>query len=459
MASGIQIPIHSSVANALNYMLFDLVFAISIHILTSDIAGLTNYSTVIRFDEDAIGARKAPFVGTGITCTKRNVFYIVASIRFASWMLIFATTFLLRGISSPLIVKETSNVVSKGTASPFFGSENLVQFRTRRLGCQGRTETTYYYGEIRDGKCELDTDLLSKPVPHFSLRYQNTTVSIRSCVLEKYDFTVYNCSGNAGSPDILVACHEFESTQSVDKCAVFKKMPLVDCSKTSNTTISCLSPPSVGTSKSSIRQSLQYSNCTQGKPFKKANMRCENAAVACYGKTVSNCDGTVLLNGEIFICLDMKPKNITNEKLLCKKAGGFDWKMGNDIFLYGTLAASTIEDIIATSYGAGLERKVVRMKDPEKLQHATRINPLWFVILSIKVLAVASLLAVCVRLRFFEGFCPVASDEQGMKRLLQAETSGPSNRVETGDGGEAQDDQVYVTLVNHELHLITGHEE
>eukprot|EP00171_Calliarthron_tuberculosum_P018822 IDg18822t1 len=87
MVSEIRVPVHANV-NTLNYLLFDLVFAISIHILTSDIAGLSNCSTVLRFDREEIDARKAPFVGTGITCTKSNVFYIVASLRFTSWLLI-----------------------------------------------------------------------------------------------------------------------------------------------------------------------------------------------------------------------------------------------------------------------------------------------------------------------------------------------------------------------------------
>eukprot|EP00171_Calliarthron_tuberculosum_P003232 IDg3232t1 len=115
-------------------------------------------------------------------------------------------------------------------------------------------------------------------------------------------------------------------------------------------------------------------------------MQCENAAVACFGRNIKDCSGTVLLNGESFICLGMKPKVITNEKLLCKKISGIDWRLGNNTFLYRTLAAPTIEDVIATSYGFGLETKVVKRKDLKKLQLATRISPCGLLFSALKCL-------------------------------------------------------------------------
>lgn len=460
MVKDVQVNMPVNVFNTLNYLLFDLVFAAAVQLLTADIAGLSNCSSLLSFSGEDLGSRKNPIAGPGIICTKRRVYYIVTSLRLASWLLIFDTSFFIIGVSRPVIVSKQANVTTLGNFSPYDDPFVLAKTTMLRRTCQGRYKNTAYYGEVRDGNCELNRDLLSDPVIQFGLRYEPTNVTYRSCYYDLFKRDSYICQHADGNRTIEMQCLDYKRWKNQTTCGIVGTKPLITCllNEERNRYDANFTCSSVEAASQEKENSVEQLQCTLVNTVHLVDKRCENAMIGCFEDVHEeyDCVGAVSLHGVTYLCQNINPVK-KEETILCKQAKGAEWNIHDWVLLYSSISLTTIEDAYALSYGSGLEKRVVKALDSRGgHHHLTIIQPTWFAILCVKLIAVASLLAISVFLRRWKGLHRVANDEYEMKRLLGAATKRISYNTDSLQEEDIYENEVFVELVSDQAQLSTN---
>ncbi len=179
----------SAVFNVLNFLLFDIVLASIVFWLTADVAGLVNSASALRQLGNRLHAYNPPLVGVGLTCTRRSVFRVLALIRGVAMLGVLATNFLIEGVSCERLRFLEQSVVVPAIIPLNTTQANVRRLTLRRRGCQGRTESEVYYGELRYGEhCELRRDLFSMPqhTVFFGLDFVNRTIKFPTEECEFY---------------------------------------------------------------------------------------------------------------------------------------------------------------------------------------------------------------------------------------------------------------------------------
>eukprot|EP00171_Calliarthron_tuberculosum_P002832 IDg2832t1 len=75
-----------------------------------------------------------------------------------------------------------------------------------------------------------------------------------------------------------------------------------------------------------------------------------------------------------------------------------------------------MEDALAVLYSSGTERREVKVRKKGRL--VTVIHPIWFAILSLKIITAVSLTSLVIHLRARMRLEPLANNEHGMIKLL-----------------------------------------
>ncbi len=422
--------IPSNAYNAINFLLFDLFFAAAVHYLTSNIAGLSNCSSVLNYSDEGLALRKSPFVGQGLTCINRRTFYSLAAIRLLFWFLIFGTSFFITGASVFDVEVIQANVTTIGK----FGKNQLIPVLMERTmlreGCLGRKDNFSYFGEIRDSRnCELDLDLLVDPVM-FGFKYESTNVGYHNCMKEYRNRTDFLCN-QKGVVEVYCRTSSHHSSNA-EICTTYGISPVQTCNKTSssgkNATFDC-----------PINNGIETLHCRDVYKWQRTNYRCKNAVVGCFLYKFKDgpkdiCRGTVVMQHGTYLCRDVeieKGSQLTD----CKRAEGINWDNEEWLEYIGERSASTLDDAFAILYASGSEIRQVRKKKSEGRQ-VTHIRPLWFAILCTKIFVLSILAIIVLHLKARKGLEPLANDEPGITKLLQAE-----NNLASGAEGEQEEEQ------------------
>ncbi len=108
----VSIGVSSLILNAANFVLFDLVLAAAVYVLTADLAGLVNSTSALKAKDEPIAFHSPAFVGVGvgITCTKKIVFYVLAFLRIISVLFIFISSTSFIGGTQCVDAEKEANV-------------------------------------------------------------------------------------------------------------------------------------------------------------------------------------------------------------------------------------------------------------------------------------------------------------------------------------------------------------
>lgn len=148
------------------------------------------------------------------------------------------------------------------------------------------------------------------------------------------------------------------------------------------------------------------------------------------------------MNGLTHICIDLDIAK-TNVEGKCKIAKGAKWDAQSWIPYSNGFTISTMEDAYAAMYGSGSEQKLVNVI--ARNRKVTRLQAAWFVLLSVKLLAIAALMSISISLRNKKGLIRVANDEHGMKSLLKAVSNDYSHASSAEETGE--EEELFVSLI------------
>ncbi len=238
-SEAVAVAVSSLVLNSVNFLLFDLLLAAAVYYLTADVAGLVNSISALKGKGEAIALYSPAFfgVGVGITCTRKHVFYVLAFLRIVSVLFIFISSMSFIGGTQCVVAEKEANVVWLGNFSTHEDAGTLQRRALLRQSCQGQTNSTLYYGELRDdGFCELDLSRIGRTV-HFDFFYGGRSVNFTACRSNVEEISGYSCDTQVEDYIILqvranaVECHRlfniWKTSLQVHAAGFFKQNVLV----------------------------------------------------------------------------------------------------------------------------------------------------------------------------------------------------------------------------------------
>ncbi len=460
-----EVPINSNLFNTLEYVVFDLVLAIFVYVLTSRLVGLYNcYDALKNHRKSHICEdTRAPLFETGIVCTRRKVFYGIVVIRILSWVLIFSTNLLILGRSEKIIETTTASVTTLGRFSAFDSTELLRQRQFLRKACVGRTEKSYYYGEIRNGSCETDRKLFSRPTVEFDFNFKPTFLSTSGCGTkngsvashQRFECNNPEAATKATTISSIVCTENTTNGETIDElCFQNGTAPFTPCVRKApvvqlkNVPFDC---GAGGNKQRAICDEEVFSNVTFS--------ICDNAVIVCrYEPIDSNCVGFVNINATTHICENLKLGDQQNTNASCKKASGAVWNTTDWVSFYGVRALNSISNVMAVAYGSGEERREVKQYAAKDERSLTSVNMLWTGALAAKIIMVVALYVVCELLSRRYGVFMVANDEPRILSLLTSTVT----RIRRGRAPRAERDDIKLRVALHNdgvVRLHDGHED
>lgn len=351
----------SSWFNVLNFVAFDIVLASLVFYLTGDVAGLSNSTSAVRQLSNQLYPYNPPFVGVGLTCTRKNVYRILAFVRGLTMVLVLATNFLIEGSSCANVEKARANVlVPKYVNASSVILIDVWKLMLRRRGCQGRKGDLVYYGESREGQgCELREDLFSFPTVYYGLRFTNATVIFK----EPCEFYTNNSTAvhihQFTCPDLgTIACRNRDFISSLES--------------------SCVGIVNVRGSSDQVETHM--------------------------------CQGEALFPGR-------NAQNRTRNRVArCRLARNLNARETNWVpLLYSRV--NTLRDLMDAIYGSGYQEMEVKVTPKGKIRRQSGVHISWFIILGLTLLILTGLISIDLFLRY-KGHVPVANSEYGLASLI-----------------------------------------
>lgn len=376
----IELRISSNYVNVLNFLVFDAVLISLVYLLTADVMGRLNDSTLRDGQSHRLVVTCPPVLGGGLCSTHRLRALLLLTVRLLGLGLILMTNLTIEGETRNNVVNANVTMVVRGNIADIADADEFHNNILRRTSCQGNrppakagnegNATIVYYGDIRqvrengaDGlECVTDRSLLTGTVVEFGselLRRNMTVEEVNMCPARvrtngNISTAVYQC------PSATLSC-------------------LFTSSKTE---------PDITTCRGIVRHA---------------------------GETYMTEDGSAYPG----------MKNVTLGT----------WIKGVDVrdtfwldgFYY---SLTTLKDTIDAAYGARMEKRLVKQAKPEEW---TVVNPLWFAALVLKLLLVISLGVTSVSLKQ-ANFRTAINDEQRLAELLSTmiEENSMHERRKTG---------------------------
>lgn len=364
----LEVYVTSTIFNVSNFILFDIILASLVFYLTADIAGLVNSASALQQLGNRLHAYNPPIVGVGLTCTRRNVFRVLAGVRGLAMLAVLATNFLIEGRSIELERIEQHDVVVPGVIDPDTKQIDVRRLTLRRRGCQGRKNDEIYYGELRADiqECELRQRLFSFPAVHFGTRFVNRTIDFPA------DKCVFSSEGSYSH------VHRF----------VCKGFGVIGCfiSRETNRT-------KLDTCEGVVR----------ARESDDANSR----------RVAHICSGEAMFPG---LGNETRGTNMAR----CRLARNLDVDITTWVpLLSGQIR--TLRDGIDAVYGAGKRSMKVKVSSPDKTKEIAEVDLFWFYILGAKLFAILALIVIDLILRS-RGLIRAANDELGLGSLLAQST-------------------------------------
>ena len=422
--SNFEISFNSNLFNTFEYVVFDLVLAISVHVLTSKLVGLCNCYDAVEnhglcyIREDV----RTSLFGTGIMSTKKKVFYVVVFVRILSWILIFSTNLLIRGRSERL---SSARLTTLGGFSLFDPFSLLNQNRFLRLACMRRMKDFVYYGEIRNGTCEMNRELFTEPPVEFGLTFQPTLISTTGCISGNSSYTTFFCKTLATPrSNVSMGCLN-NATNGVlgdEVCYIDGSAPRTSCVRNvpKDSLVSSREPFENVTFNCA---GSEY-QCIGGLDAEHSFSICDNAVVSCIihqaeDDRLEGCAGLVNKDGVTRMCTNLTEGNIQNRNASCKIAKGLDWNITDWVPFYGMRPLQTISNVVAVAYGSGERVEQVKTYAIGNERLFTEVRYLWIGVLAAKIGIVLALFIACEVLSRRYGVFAVANDEPRLFSLLK----------------------------------------
>eukprot|EP00171_Calliarthron_tuberculosum_P002833 IDg2833t1 len=247
----------------------------------------------------------------------------------------------------------------------------------------------------------------------------------------------HNCDKNKyGVQSVLCRTYVYKSNN--EECTTIGHLPMSECTKTTKeknaNSFSCLI--------NDKRQTLN--NCPFISDSHEENYLCKNAVIACRYKVKGDkvhCFATMKMPDSAYICNELNQIK-TPQKAMCKVARGIKWDSVEWLDTVVELSVPTMEDSIAVLYSSETERREVRVR--KEGRPVTLIRPMWFAILSLKIITVVSLTALVIYLRVRRHLEPLANNEHGMINLLtNPRLTNPYGSLATIEGTRETELQVF----------------
>ncbi len=180
----------------------------------------------------------------GITCIHRPLANVLAVIRVVSFFLIFSTVFAAVGEDDPVYVNKKAEVVVLGNLSINEDLGSMAPRALARQGCQGRTNTATYYGQLlSNGDCELNLSRIPPPI-QFGFSYEPKKLNLQKCETEHFVKEDFPCENG------FVVCMYSNVTGSIvtgqfEGCTVLAEKPIPRCvpADSKNTSFTCTNFP------------------------------------------------------------------------------------------------------------------------------------------------------------------------------------------------------------------------
>lgn len=166
--------------NVVNFIVFDFVLLSVVFHLTTDISGRLNDQTSRDHQHMTLYVTCPPLIGGGLSGTSPGRSNSLLVVRIAAFMLVLGSTLTIGGGSTKRKVQGDTKVLALGPVEGMAAPE-LMAANMRRTSCQGITNHTIYFGELRDGEhCELDRSLIRMPV-QFSKHTTSSHFTVKGC--------------------------------------------------------------------------------------------------------------------------------------------------------------------------------------------------------------------------------------------------------------------------------------
>ncbi len=447
-----NIPINSNLFNTLEYVVFDLVLAIFVYVLTSRLVGLYNcYDALKNHQKSHICEdTHAPLFETGIVCTQKKVFYAIVAIRILSWILIFSTNLLIRGRSEKIIETPTVSVTTLGRFSAFDSIPLLRQRQFRRKACVVRSDKSYFYGEIRNGNCQTDRELFSGTTVDFGFEFEPTFVSVTGCRPRNESIAThqqFDCNNTATTTtkrtvsSIVCTYNATDGVISNDLCFQNGTAPFTPCARTVSRDQVEDVPFDCG-----VGGNAQKVVCNRATVSYRNFSICGNAMIGCRITLKGlNCAGFVNINATTHMCENLKFGDQQNTSARCKVASGAVWDSTDWLSFYGIRMIDSISNVIAVAYGSGSEIRQVKQYAEKDERSLTVVNVLWTGALAAKITMVVALYVSCELLSRRYGLFVVANDEPRILSLLNATVT----RIRRGRSSRTVDNDIKLRFALH----------
>ena len=454
-----EIPVNSNIFVTVEYVVFDLVLAICVCLLTSKLVGLYNCYDALKnrrtchLCEDT----SAPLFETGIMSTKKEMFYGMALLRILSWILIFSTNLLVRGRSELL---SNVHLTTRGGFSMFDSSALLEENGIHRIACRRRLKNSTYYGEIRNGTCEMNHELFIKPPIEFSFKYQHTLVSTIGCINGNSSYQHFRCNSTT-TPTLKasVRCvyNETNGVLNDDVCYINGSAPHTSCFR---------SAPREQEENVKFKCGGRGEYLCWSSSFERNNFStCDNAVVSCRrtqrnGVQIKNCAGLVNKGGVTLMCKNLRVGNLQNHGASCKIARGLDWNITDWLQFYGSHPLKAVTSVVAVAYGSGDQIKQVKTYTIGYERSFTQVRYSWIGVLTAKVIMVLVLFIVCEALSRRYRVFAIANDELRLYSLIKITVGRLKRDNNLGNGADnrlrVKLDNGVIKLYNVDEARITG---
>lgn len=353
----LTIPVESNLANALNFLIFDVVLISLVFHLTSDVSGRLNDADLSAGEPRVLFFTSPPVIGGGLCTTRPFRASLLLFARILGLLLILVTNLTIGGKSEAVLRTQRAEVVVPGSLENFTVEDTEISM-LRRSGCLGSASTNFstdgvienitFYGEIRNDECEVDKELVFPKAVKFSQR------------LVKYNISTGNCVRN----------EERE--------------------------------------RNNIRVALFYCDT--------ARIGCLFDYFRPERPLLRTCRGVIWSNGLTYIADEgtVWPE-MPREEAEARLVSGIDWRDDQWFDSIFTMPSVSMEDNLHATYGAFLENRTVTVR---KELPRTDISAFWFAALALKLLIVA-ILGVTSFSLWKQGFETVAHDERRIAQILR----------------------------------------
>lgn len=410
-----EVGVSSSVVNALNFVLCDVILLNLIFSITGDIAGLLNAKSArdrraatlngSAAPNHILDTRSPPLVGVGLTCTRRSYFWILAAIRTSVLFGILGTNFLIDGTLCQVVRESQLKVVVPGQIPGITRlsktTEEVAPLMQRRRSCLGRLGSEFYYAELRDQhSCESRLNLIQGDPVFFSIDVTNYTIRVPAntkCTMK----VVQRVSQEFVCPGYGVLVCPSQSAR-FSKNPVDRRITLSD---------SC---------RGVVKVDDKVLLCNKGPGLFPGRSDAPIYSVA----TIKR-EGGESVPGET-TTLQSQPQS-KERWAVCHQVRSFDY-MDNGWTQIITRFAFTVKDAIDTYYGAAVEERTVRIADDTKMKQVAVIEYSWFWIVGAIILALFILIAVDFSMRC-SGLRPIAHNEFGLGSLIAASAVDRDARI------------------------------